>query len=108
MCNKSVQQFIQSQAKESAKSIQPNLSVRAGAIGTMFWELPGRRGNSRATSGMVSGGNCPRVGAQRGMVLHPWRNGLGAGGGEAVVEGHMACTFRGKDLFPKAWSTLSR
>lgn len=62
MCDKSIQRFIQSQAKESAKSIQPNLSVRAGAIGTTFWELPGCRGNSRAVSGKVLGGSRPRVG----------------------------------------------
>lgn len=108
MCDKSVQPFIQSQAKESAKSIQPNSSARPGVIGTMFWELPGCRGISRVTSGKVWGGSCPRVGAQSWMVLHLWRNGLDAGGGEAVVEGDMACAFLGTDLLPKAWSTLSR
>lgn len=94
MCDKSVQQFIQSRAKESAKSIQPNLSARPGVIGTMFWELPGCRGISRVTSGKVRGGSCPRVGAQSWMVLHLWRNGLDAGGGEAVVEvAHGLCLF---------------
>ena len=72
----------------------------------MFWELFGYRGNSRATSGKVPGGSCPRVGVQRGMVLHPWRNGLDAGGGEAIVEGHMACTFRGKGLVSKGLVSL--
>lgn len=45
---------------------------------------------------------CPTVDAwrEREIVLHPWRNELGAGG-EAVVEGHRACAFWDKDLLPK-------
>ena len=46
------------------------------------------------------------MGVQRGMVLHPWRNGLDAGGGEAIVEGHMACAFRGKGLVSKGLVSL--
>lgn len=41
MCDKSIQRFIQSQATESAKSMHLNVSVRAGVIGAVFWELPG-------------------------------------------------------------------
>lgn len=39
MCDKSIQWFIQSQAKESAKNIHLNVTVRAGVIGAVFWEL---------------------------------------------------------------------
>lgn len=35
---------------------------------------------------------------EREMVLPPWRKGLGAGG-EAVVEGHMACAFCERNCF---------
>jgi len=30
------------------------------------------------------------------------------GTGWVLVEGHMACAFWGKDLFPKAWTTWNR
>lgn len=45
--------------RESAKSIHLNVSVRAGAIGAVFWKLPGCRGNSRAASGKVPAGKVP-------------------------------------------------